>query len=107
MDDLLIKKRLINAGFTTKEINFIAYWAEKEQLTIIEIINDLRARFIGGIFIRLLVTTFCAWCFFKGDYYMVVIGIPLIFSFIMAEVFFPFKLGFKTFSEYKHIKKQS
>ncbi|MFJ5160330.1 hypothetical protein ACIP6T_14225 [Pantoea sp. NPDC088449] len=104
MDDLLIKKRLINAGFTKKEINFIAYWAEKEQLTIIEIIKDLRARFIGGIFIRLLVTTFCAWCFFKGDYNMVVIGIPLIFSFIMAEVFFPLNLGSKAFSKYKYIK---
>ena len=103
MDDLLIKKRLINAGFTKKEINFIAYWAEKEKKLWIDIIIDLRLYFLGGIIFRFVALIFCTMSFLF-DYDPGGIIFTLIISLIIAEFLAPFKLGARVFLNFNKVK---
>lgn len=94
MDDTTIKEKLIRLKFTNKEIDFLAQLAEKEKLTFIEVIIDLRSNFIGGFISRFIILIFCILSLFMG-YNIGGVIFTFILSFILIEIFAPFKPGAK------------
>lgn len=91
-------------GFTSKEVNFIKHWVEKESSSWLIIISQLRRAFLGGVFLRLLILFFCLFSVIGKDsaYFYGAIFTGLL-SFAIVEVFAPFKVGAKIFFKFKKI----
>ncbi|HBZ15454.1 MAG TPA: hypothetical protein DEO73_06810 [Pantoea sp.] len=102
MDNIVIKMRLINAGFSKKEITFISFCAEKEKKLWIDIVIDLRLYFLGGMLFRFVALIFCVLSF-VFNYDLGGIIFTLTASLFIAEFIAPFKLGARVFLRFNKI----
>ncbi|EJF30464.1 MULTISPECIES: hypothetical protein [Enterobacteriaceae] len=107
MDKEEIRTVLFSRGFTKKESAFIAHWVEKEGVSYIVILRQLRRAFLGGVFLRLLILAFCVVSYINDGvdsfYGIIFVGV---FSFFALEIFAPFKVGAKIFLNYNKIINQ-
>lgn len=107
MDKVKIHNILFSLGFTKKENAFITHWVEKEGVSYLVILRQLRRAFFGGVFLRFLIFAFCVMSYIndRGDSFYGIAFVS-VFSFCMLEFFAPFKVGAKIVINYNKIKNQ-
>lgn len=93
-----MENKLRQAGFTQKEIKFVAHWVEKEKSSYLIVLRQLRRVFILGVIVRLLLIGFCVYSYShdsEGGFYSSLFAAG--FTFLVAEFFAPFYVGAKVF----------
>lgn len=98
MNNIEIEKKLVEEGFTAKEMAILKERVELDSTTYQSLLVDLSKRFIAGIVILAIVYIFYgAGYFFRDDESLTVLVI--MFAFVFAVVWFlaPLKLGAKAY----------
>lgn len=105
MNDIDMEEKLLKNGFTTKEIDAIIFWANRDNVSCSVIIIQIRRVFIGILIILSGLITLLISEFFRlsggAGFYALLTGFFL--CVITAFIITPVKLGAKITLHFKKI----
>lgn len=105
MNNRDVEHRLVESGFTPKEVDIIRRWAENDNLSYLDVLSHMRLVFVRGAFVRVVLTLFMVLNFvsrgWEGSYGAF---FAYFIAMLTAEFFAPSVTGAKVFFRFNYIK---
>lgn len=96
MSDIKMEKALVEAGFSSKDLNILRKYVKKEQTSYLSLLHELNKRFYFSMLLVIIVVLMWGSIYFFGEQHSLIsFSIAALIFLVIIYILTPIRLSFK------------